>query len=337
MDSNPLISNALASAWRCQRQAKILYLPTPHGRRRTDQQTKLNIYMKAYPITLIAFAALFSACNSPKQNNEENSETMEEKTAVTLKVKWETEPSMTTCESVLYDEKNDVLYVSNIDGAPDAKDGNGFISKVSLDGSIIEQSWTGGMDAPKGMGLHAGKLYVADIDRVHEVDTETGKITHTYPVEGAKFLNDITTDGAKVYVSDSRGGSVYLLEDGKVSTFMSGLQGPNGLLIDNGKLVMALWDAKTLNTVDLSSKEVTKRTDGIENPDGIEAIDNNEYLVSSWNGIIHHIDSDWKATVILDTRQDSVSSADIEYVKAKNLLLVPTFFNNKVVAYEVVR
>ena len=49
---------------------------------------------------------------------------------------------MTTCESVLYDEKNDVLYVSNIDGAPDAKDGNGFISKISLDGSVIQQSWT---------------------------------------------------------------------------------------------------------------------------------------------------------------------------------------------------
>ncbi len=280
---------------------------------------------------------LFSACNSPKQENEENTGTNDETNAVTLKVKWETDPTMTTCESVLYDDKNDVLYVSNINGAPDAKDGNGFISKVSLDGQVTAQSWVGGMDAPKGMGLHDGNLYVTDIDRVHEIDTETGKITHTYPVEGAKFLNDITVDGAKVYISDSGGGSIYLLEDGKLSTFMSGLQGPNGLFADNGKLVVALWDAKTLNTLDPSTKEITKRTEGIENPDGIEAIGNNEYLVSSWNGIIHHVDSDWKSTILLDTRRDSVSSADIEYIKSKNLLLVPTFFKDKVVAYEVVR
>ena len=98
---------------------------------------------------------------------------------------------------------------------------------------------------------------------------------------------------------------------------------------------MALWDGKSLNTVDVSSKEVTLRTEGIDNPDGIEAIGNNEYLVSSWNGMIHHIDKDWKKTLILDTRKDSVNAADIEYIRSKNLLLVPTFFKNKVVAYEL--
>jgi hypothetical protein len=80
---------------------------------------------------------------------------------------------------------------------------------------------------------------------------------------------------------------------------------------------------------------MTLRTEGIENPDGIEAIDNNEYLISSWNGMVHHIDSDWKKTLVLDTRQDSINSADIEYIKSKNLLLVPTFFKNTVRAYEV--
>ena len=77
------------------------------------------------------------------------------------------------------------------------------------------------------------------------------------------------------------------------------------------------------------------RTDSIENPDGVEAIGNNEYLVSSWNGILHYIDQDWKQTTLLDTQKDSLSSADIEYIKSKNLLLVPTFFKNKVMAYEV--
>jgi hypothetical protein len=296
------------------------------------------MYMKCYPITIIALAILFSACNKGKQESEETATAaMEEKAPVTLKVVWETDTLLTTCESVIHDEDQDVLYVSNINGPPDAKDGNGFISKVSLDGEVTNQFWVRGIDAPKGMGIHDGKLYVADIDRVHEIDTKTGNISKSYAVAGAKFLNDIAVDNGKVYISDSRGGAVYLLEDGKVSPWMENLHNPNGLFSENGDLVMALWDDKTLNTVDVSSKEVTKRTDGIENPDGIEAIGNNEYLVSSWNGIIHHIDSDWNKTIVLDTRNDTVSSADIEYVRSKNLLLVPTFRKNKVVAYEVVR
>jgi outer membrane protein assembly factor BamB len=299
------------------------------------------MYMKVHKMmTMIALSVLFVACNQAKQENEnkegeEKATTTEEKAPVTLTLKWETEPLLTTCESVLHDQDEDVLYVSNINGAPDGKDGNGFISKVSLDGKVTEQNWAKGMNAPKGMGLHDGKLYVADIDKVHEVDTKTGKITKSHPVKGATFLNDIAVDNGKVYVSDSRGGSIYLIEDGKVSTFMSDLQGPNGLFTDNNEIVMALWNEKSLNTVDPSTKAVTRRAEGIENPDGIEAIGNNEYLVSSWNGMVHHVDSDWKATLVLDTRTDSVNSADIEYVRSKNLLLVPTFFKNTVRAYEV--
>jgi hypothetical protein len=289
----------------------------------------------------MAMVVFLSACNQPKQEqSEEQSEAREtqekqEETPVTLKLKWETEAVLTTCESVLHDDKNDVLYVSNINGKPDGKDGNGFISKVSLDGEVTTASWAKGMDAPKGMGLLDGKLYVSDINRVHEIDTKSGKITKTYTVQGAKFLNDIAVANGKVYVSDSGGGAIHVIEDGKVTLFLSNLQGPNGLFAENGKLIVAFWDAKTLNTIDISSKEITPRTEGVENPDGIEALDNNEYLVSSWNGLIHHVDGDWKKTLVLDTRKDSLNAADIEYVKSKNLLLVPTFFKNKVMAYEV--
>ncbi|MEX2235607.1 MAG: hypothetical protein WD824_25835 [Cyclobacteriaceae bacterium] len=294
--------------------------------------------MKLYLTTLIALIIAVS-CENRKQDTAETTAdttaTESEKPPVTLKLKWETEDLLTTCESVLHDEDQDILYVANINGAPDQKDKNGFISKVSLEGKITEQQWVKGLDAPKGMGLHDGQLYVADINRVHQINTKTGKITRTYTIQGAQFLNDISVNNGKVYISDSRGGSIYLIEDGKQSTFMQNLQGPNGLFTDGGEILVALWDGKTLNTIDASSKEVTKRTEGIENPDGIEAIGNNEYLVSSWNGMVHHIDSDWKKTLVLDTRGDSLNAADIEYVKSKNLLLVPTFFKNKVMAYEV--
>ena len=293
--------------------------------------------MKRYQVSLIALCILFSACNKGKQENEEaTTAATEEKTPVTLKVLWQTDTVLTTCESVVHDEAQDVLYVSNINGAPEAKDGNGFISKVSMDGKVMEQFWVKNMDAPKGMGIQNGKLYVSDIDRIHEIDTRSGSITKTYPVAGATFLNDIAVDNSKVYISDSGGGTIYLLEDGKVSPWMEDLANPNGLFSENGKLVAALWNDRTLNTLDISSKEITMHTEGIDNPDGVESIGNNEYLVSSWDGVIYHIDSDWKKTLVLDTSEESINSADIEYVKSKNLLLVPTFFKNRVVAYEVV-
>lgn len=293
--------------------------------------------MNIYRITAIALLVFCAACNQAKQESADTAgaEEKKEEAPVTLTLKWETDAVLTTCESVLYDEKNDVLYVANINGQPDAKDGNGFISKVSLEGQVTAASWATGMDAPKGMGLLDGKLYVSDIDRVHEIDTGTGKITNSYTVADAKFLNDITVGNGKVYVSDSGGGAIHVIEDGKVTAFLANLQGPNGLLAKNGDLIVALWDAKTLNTIDVSSKDIMLRTEGIENPDGIVAIDNNEYLVSSWNGMVHHINADWEKTLVLDTRKDSLSAADIEYVKSKNLLLVPTFFKDKVMAYEV--
>jgi hypothetical protein len=55
--------------------------------------------------------------------------------------KWQTDTLLKTPESVLYDAKGGILYVSNIDGAPDGKDGKGSIGKVGLDGKIIAVDW----------------------------------------------------------------------------------------------------------------------------------------------------------------------------------------------------
>lgn len=253
-----------------------------------------------------------------------------------LKLKWETDTLLTTCESVIYDEANEVLYVSNIMGDPSGKDGKGSIGKVDLDGKIIDANWVSGLDAPKGMGLFNGKLYATDIDRIVEIETASGKILNTYPVDSAKFLNDITVDAqGRVYASDSNTKNIVMLENGKVSVWLQLSDGPNGLLAEENRMMVALWDPMSLNTIDYPSNQVAFKTDSLENPDGIEAVGDGGYLVSSWNGQIHYVDSAWKRTRILDTREAKISAADIEYIPAKNLLLIPTFFNNKVMAYEL--
>ena len=270
---------------------------------------------------------LFASCQTSKQETVESG-------VPTVKMLWQTDPVLTTSESVLYDASNNVLYVSNINGNPTDKDGNGSIGKVGLDGKVIAAEWVKGMDAPKGMGLFNGKLYVADIDKIHEIDIAGGTIANSYQVDSAQFLNDVTVDNAGiVYVSDMNTGIIHALENGKVSKWLTGLDGPNGILAEGDNMLVAQWNPKTLSIVE--GQQVTMQTDSLENPDGVEAVGNGGYLVSSWNGMVHYIDPNWKPTLIIDTRSDSVSAADIEFIPEKNMLLIPTFFKNSVVAYEL--
>lgn len=279
---------------------------------------------------ILVLGVIIAACGPKKEETVAAA-------APTLTLQWTTDTVLTTCESVLYDEANAVLYVSNINGDPSTKDGNGSIAKVGLDGKIIEAQWVKGLDAPKGMGIANGKLYAADVDKIVEIELASGKVLNKFVVDSAQFLNDITVDAAgRVYVSDMDRSNIVLLQDGKVSIWMDKLSNkPNGLFAEENRMLVAFWDSKTLQAIDLTSKMVEMKADSIDNPDGIEAVGDGGYLVSSWNGMVHYVDPDGKVTKLLDTTADQVSAADIEYIPAKNLLLVPTFFKNTVMAYEL--
>lgn len=295
--------------------------------------------MKYLNVIALVAIVLFSSCKDTKKKEVEKVEVeaiVEEVKKPKLTLKWSTDTLLTTSESVIYDKQRDVLYVSNIAGDPAEADGIGFISKVDLNGKITDVKWIDGLDSPKGLGIHDGKLYVTDLTKIVEIDIEAGKVSKSHDVEGSVFLNDITIDAnGKVYASDSRGGSIYTLENEKVTKILDSLSGPNGLLADKEQFLVALWDEKTLNTLDLATNEITKRTEGLENPDGIEAVGDGSYLVSSWQGLIHIVNADWSKELLLDTSGDEIGAADIEYIAEKNLLLIPTFYKNGLMAYEL--
>ena len=60
---------------------------------------------------------------------------------------------MSTPESALHDPEADVYLVSNINGGPGDRDDNGFISRVSPDGQVLDLKWIDGADP--GVTLHA--------------------------------------------------------------------------------------------------------------------------------------------------------------------------------------
>ncbi|MES1219018.1 MAG: SMP-30/gluconolactonase/LRE family protein, partial [Bacteroidota bacterium] len=176
---------------------------------------------------------------------------------------WETDTLLKVPESVLYDEVNSVLYASNIDGTdPWGKDGKGSIAKISMDGKIIAVDWVKGLDAPKGMGLYKGKLYVADLSGIVVIDTKKGAIEKTISVKGAEGLNDVSVDSKGViWVSDSKAKKIYKVENGKASLFLENLKGPNGVLM-RGKDFFIL-DAGGAYKVN-ADKTLTMISDGME-------------------------------------------------------------------------
>ena len=248
--------------------------------------------------------------------------------------KWQTDSVLKVPESVLYDATNKVLYTSNIDGKPDGKDAKGSIGKVGLDGKIIAVEWVKGLNAPKGLGKYNNILYAADLDEVVVIDINAAKITQHIPVEGASFLNDITVDSKGiVYVSDTKTGKVHRVENGKVSTYLENLKGPNGVLaIDDDLYVLAsgtLWKAA-------KDKQLTKIADGMDaSTDGIENVQGNEFIVSCWNGVVYYVKGDGSKQQLLDTREQKINSADIGYDAKNRIVYIPTFFKNSIAAYDL--
>jgi hypothetical protein len=111
-------------------------------------------------------------------------------------------------ESVAYDPKGKVLYTSDFgpDLKPADKDGKGKITKVSLDGKILEDGFLPAkgqtLNKPKGIWIQGNRLWVTDIDSVWVFDLQTrqGKKLDL-PVT---FANDPAVMGNALYVSDNR-------------------------------------------------------------------------------------------------------------------------------------
>jgi len=249
---------------------------------------------------------------------------------------WRTDTVLQTPESVLFDKKHDRLYVTNLNMEPRMKDGNGFVSILSRDGKVERLRWVEGMSSPKGMALVEDTLFVADVDELVLIDVVKGEIIRKIPVEGAKMLNDMVAgDQGVVYFTDTDAGKIHVYEKGMVSDWLTeGLNGPNGLLIDGGRLLVASQGGQDFAAVDLTTKEWILVADSVGRGDGIVATGlPGSFLVSDWEGEIFLIYPDQTKVSLLETKSLGSNTADLEFLQEEGVLLVPTFFGNTVVAY----
>jgi len=247
---------------------------------------------------------------------------------------WATDAVVATPESVLPDLKNNFLYVSLIDGGPWDVDGKGGIGRMSDKGTHYDSTWITGLNAPKGLGMYHNNMYADDISEVVAIDIPKGKLLRKIPVEGASGLNDITvTEKGIVYVSDSKTGRIWKLENEKPTLYLENITGANGLKAVKDNLFFAKGSA--LMKAD-EKKQITQVADVGQAIDGIEPIGNGDFLVTSWSGYIFYVYANGVMELLLDTHEQKKNTADIGYDPDKKIVYVPTFFDRRIVAYKLV-
>lgn len=250
---------------------------------------------------------------------------------------WQTDAVFKVPESVRYDAGRQVLYVSNIDGKqPWAKDGQGSIGKLALDGTVIDAQWVTGLHGAKGLGLSVNgeRLYVADVDAVVTIDIDAGQIIDRTPVPGAAKINDLSVgDDGTIYLTDSGKGELHKLVNGTFTTLVTGCKRLNGVLHSQDELLFA--DDGNLNRLEPDGS-VTRLGGGMEGvADGIERIDDDAWLVSCWKGPVYHVTRDGHVTLLLDGRPTQTSAADLGYDPVNRIAYFPGFWNNTVAAYQL--
>jgi len=258
---------------------------------------------------------------------------------------WETPAEFLTPESVLYDSEREVLYVSSFDNRyGQSPEFTGYISKVSLDGQIEELKWVAGLNAPTGLGLYEDKLYTTERGVLTEIDVEAGTILNRYPIPDSDFLNDLAIDSeGAIYMTDTRPSShvdsrIYRFKDGEASVWLDGdeIVQANGLFIHGDELLVGNSGDGMLKAVNLKDKSVRDIVClGAGIVDGIRVDDAGNYIVSHWEGQTYVVSPQGEVVEVIDTMGAGVNQADFEYIRAANLLVVPTFLGNRVIAYRL--
>lgn len=267
-----------------------------------------------------------------------------------LEKDWETS-GFQNPESVVLDTKNNVLYVSNINGEGTDKDGNGYISKVSLDGKIIEQQWISGLNAPKGLVIYKNKLYATDIDQIVEINIKTARVK-TFEAKDATFLNDITVDKkGNVYASNTFGFSaIYKLpkkggKNKKVELWLKNdnLQMPNGLFVSKNNLFVAGWgkdfNPKTYETkvlgalikVNLKTKQIEHVSQPAGNLDGLSETLHG-FLLTDWlaGKLLYYSN---KTKTVMEALDLPKGSADTYFDKNTKSVFIPLMLDNTLLKY----
>jgi sugar lactone lactonase YvrE len=273
-----------------------------------------------------------------------------------------------TPESVVHDTEEDIYLVSNVGaGDPGALDHNGFISRVSPNGTVLQLKWIQDgvngvtLNGPKGIAIRGNVLYAADIDTLRLFNRETGKPIAAIPIPNPfaptpLFLNDVAvSENGTSFISDNANGGIFKVDPqghASVVSTSASLGFPNGMLTDEdnnplwvtwlGNQILRMNSSGTIITVatlpavDVSAFGLPPNSLLM---DGFVRLPDGSFLVSSWvTGQVSHVrhagkDIDVLASFVslFDNPNNPDGPADINVDLKRHRLLVPLFDANQLV------
>ncbi len=250
-------------------------------------------------------------------------------------------------EAVRYDPDQDVYFVNSWgNGDPGAKDNNGFISRMTPDGTVERLRFIAGgaggatLHAPRGMTIVGDTLWVVDADAVRAFNRRTGAPLATVDFSAFKlgFLNDIAAGPDGLYITDTGTNRIYRIAGGRVSLALEdpALGGPNGITWDannrrfivvpyGGESAIKAWAAgsKALSEIGRSGGAMF---------DGVEVLPGDRVLVASQKDSSLHLFTGGTGRPIIRT---GGAPADIAVDTKRNRVAVPFVDRNLVEIWQL--
>ena len=226
---------------------------------------------------------------------------------------------------------DDTLLVSNV--CDFRERGNGFLTLLDVDGKVLDWRIVDAMDAPLGMALSGGRLYVVDMNRLLILRWPGYERLETIELD-TSVANDVavTPDGV-TYVTDTAKNQVIEVDPDGGQTVLTGeaqFQGANGIELHDGMLYVG---GKRLWRVDLKKESVeTIGPDWLSDIDGIEFEADGTMQITPVAGPLIRYRDEGDYEVL---GGEGVSSANHGYAASLKLALIPTGFDNQVIAIRI--
>ena len=233
-------------------------------------------------------------------------------------------------ESPVYDPEKNIIFLSNMGqhGIGDTS-APGFISKIALDGTVIEREWITGLLAPNGMAIRGSRMFLVDLTRLIVIDTDSGEIIEEYPAPDAPFLDGLGVDatGEVAYVADWLDHRIWRLSGREWDVWIDSpvsplLKSPNAMIVEDDRLLVSTFGVSPYNqpwyadnppigkggirVVDRETKEVSimGNAESITYSDGFKSDGRGGYLISDYiEGTVVHVDQDGNAREVLRFEQ----------------------------------
>jgi hypothetical protein len=259
---------------------------------------------------------------------------------------WVVEDCAGAPSHALYDAQSESLFISQVGGAGDEKDGDGVISRLNLKGDVLQCTWAAGLNAPKGLARHAGMLWVSDIDELCAIEISSARVVKRVAIAGARSLAGVAVDpDGSVYAADILNSRIYRHHEDKDIASASGpiLESPAALLLQNGRLIIGAWGLTTDYTVkvvgrclvlDLTTNDLTPLSSApVGSLYGLASDGGEGCLASDWStGRVLHLCRNAEPRELFRLPP---GAAGITYVPAKRLLVVPELKENRISAYDL--